>query len=126
LAAAIGQRLPSYATASGKAILAFVGEDLVWRVIKHGMHKFTQNTHPTPEALFDDLRLVREQGYAISEQEYEEEINAIAAPIFGRNNQPVGSLAVAGPAYRLSRERMIEISPVLVAITSEIRREINW
>jgi len=125
LAAAIGQRLPAYATASGKAILAFLPEKMVQRIVDRGMPQVTPYTHVSPNAFFQDLHSIREQGFAISEQEYEEEINAVAAPIFDLEEQPIASVAVAGPAYRLNRERMVEIGPTVVAAAQDITKEIK-
>jgi IclR family acetate operon transcriptional repressor len=125
LAAAIGQRLPAFATASGKAILGFMPEKQVRRILDQGMPQLTHYTLVSPDVLFDNLNSVREQGFAISEQELEEQINAVAAPIFDQEKHPIASIAVAGPAYRLTRERMMEIGPVLVATTREISQEIT-
>lgn len=124
LAAAIGQRLPAFATASGKAILGFLTEKQVKRILNRGMPKLTQYTLNSPDVLFDNLNTVRELGFAISEQELEEQINAVAAPIFDQEHYPIASIAIAGPAYRLTRERMMEIGPNLVATTQEISQEI--
>jgi DNA-binding IclR family transcriptional regulator len=44
LAAAIGQRLPAFATASGKAVLAFLPPESVRRILDHGMPRYTQFT----------------------------------------------------------------------------------
>ncbi len=123
LAAAIGQRLPAFATASGKAILGFMPEKLVRQILDRGMPQLTPYTLNTPDALFENFKSIRELGYAISEQELEEQINAVAAPIFDQGNHPIASIAVAGPAYRLTRERMREIGPGLVATTREIGQE---
>jgi IclR family transcriptional regulator, KDG regulon repressor len=124
LAAALGQRLPAFATASGKAILAYSSEEKVRPIIQRGMPKYTGTTPPSPEAFFNDLRQIRERGYALSEAEYEEGINAVAAPIFDPDGLPVASIAIAGPAYRLSHERMLEIGPVAIATAQEISREL--
>lgn len=125
LAAAIGQRLPAFATASGKAILAFLPDKVTLRILDRGMPQLTPYTHISSNTLFEDLRTIKEQGFAISEQEYEEEINAVAAPIFDPEGQPIASVAVAGPAYRLTRERMVEIGPVLLAAVQGITTEIK-
>jgi DNA-binding IclR family transcriptional regulator len=125
LASAIGQRLPAFATASGKAILAFTPDETVRRILERGMPQFTQRTIRSPEALFEDLRHVREQGFALDEQEYEEGINAVAAPILDLNGQPIASVAVAGPAYRLTRERMIKISPLVLTTAQDIAQEVE-
>jgi IclR family acetate operon transcriptional repressor len=125
LAASLGQRLPAFATASGKAMFAFMNRESVRRILDRGMPRYTQHTPLSPEALFIDLQTIREQGFAISDQEYEDEIRAVAAPIFDPEMHPIASVAVAGPAYRLTPERMREIGPVVVATTGEISREIS-
>jgi DNA-binding IclR family transcriptional regulator len=125
LAAALGQRLPAFATASGKAILAFLPEEAVQRILKRGMPQYTQNTPISLDAFFEDLRRVREQGYALSEQEYEEEINAVAAPIFDSEGKPIASVAIAGPSYRLTRERMINIGPQVWTTARDITQEMK-
>ena len=124
LAAAIGQRLPAFATASGKAILGFMPEEMVRRILVRGMPRLTPYTLISLEDFFENLISVRELGYAISEQELEEQINAVAAPIFDQDNHPIASIAVAGPAYRLNHGRMMEIGPSMVAMAKEISQEI--
>ena len=125
LAAAIGMRLPAYCTASGKAILAYLPEERIKRILASGMPRWTERTLVTPEALFENLRLVREQGVAFSEQEYEEGINAVGAPILDLNRLPVASVAVTGPAYRLTRARMLEICPFILSTVNSIAEELN-
>lgn len=122
LAAAPGQRLPAFCTASGKAILAFLPEDKVLDILALGMPKHTQNTFTTEEAFFEDISRTRENGYAISEQEFEDGINAIAAPIC---DHPIASVSIAGPSYRLTRERMIEIGPALLTTVKKIAQEVE-
>jgi DNA-binding IclR family transcriptional regulator len=122
LAAVPGQRLPAFCTASGKAILAFLPEEKVRDILSHGMPGYTQNTVTSVEAFFNDIHRTRDQGYAISEQEFEDGINAVAAPIC---KNPIASVSIAGPAYRLTRERMIEIGPHLLNIVKKIAQEVE-
>jgi len=123
IAAAVGQRLPAFCTASGKAFLAYMPADQVNRILSQGMSRYTDNTRVSPADLNQDLRVTRERGFAISEQEYEREINAVAAPILDSHGCPVAVIAIAGPAYRLSRERMLELGPSIRAATDAIARE---
>jgi IclR family acetate operon transcriptional repressor len=125
LAAAIGQRLPAFCTASGKAILAFLPLTTVEHILEHGMPKYSQFTPTSPAEYYKDLQQTREAGFSISDQEYEEGISAVSAPIFGKNGLPIAAVAVAGPAYRLSREKMVEIGPSVRDIALEISREIE-
>lgn len=125
LAAAIGFRLPAYCTASGKAILAFMPESAVLRALPDKIIAHTQNTLTTPDAILGELKLIRDRGVAFSEQEFETGINAVGAPILDFNNRPVGSIAITGPAYRLTRERIIEFVPLIKASADLISKEVS-
>lgn len=125
LAAATGQRLPAFCTASGKAILAFSPDDVVQQVMESGMPRYTHNTLVSPESFIENLNLTREQGFALSLQEFEEGINAIAVPILDHNKQPIASVAVAGPSHRLTLDKMIEIGPKILATVREISIEVE-
>ena len=125
LAAATGQRLPAFCTASGKAFLAFMPDEAVKRILEHGMTKYTQFTPTSVKTVLDDLHSTRQRGFAFSEQEYEDGINAVCAPILDSAGKPVAAIAVAGPAYRLTTERMHEIGPSVMATAQDIAREIE-
>lgn len=122
LAAVPGQRLPAFCTASGKAILAFLPDEQLKSVLERGMLKHTQATITTPEEFMKNVDVIRVRGFAISEQEFEDGINAIAAPI---HNQPIASISIAGPAYRLTRDRMLEIGPNILATAKKIALDVE-
>lgn len=125
IAAAVGQRLPVACTASGKAFLAYLPEAQVRAILQHGFHKYTDHTLLTWEALAQDLRQTRERGFAVSEQEFEVEINAVAAPILDAAGLPVAAVAVVGPTYRLPRPRMLEIGERVCQVTQGMAREVG-
>ena len=125
LAASVGQRLPAFSTASGKVILAYLPVEEVRRILSFGMPQQTQYTITSSDTFIESLDLIRQQGFAISTQEYEESINAIAAPILDSKGNPVGSISIAGPTYRLSQEKMIEISPTILEVARELSNEIK-
>jgi IclR family acetate operon transcriptional repressor len=125
LAAAVGQRLPAFATASGQAVLAFLPPARVRHILDQGMPRFTAFTPASPETLLDGLSGVRTAGFAISEREYEDEISAVAAPVFDQSQQPLASVAVAGPAYRLTRDQMQQMGPEVVLVAQAITRELE-
>ena len=125
LAAVTGQRLPAFSTASGKAILSFLPEEIVQQLLARGIPQYTQRTLTSPGDLLEDFYRARERGFAISEQEFEDGINAIAAPVFNASHEPIASISVAGPAYRLSKERMLEISPSVMDTANKIAHEVK-
>jgi IclR family acetate operon transcriptional repressor len=87
------------------------------------MIPYTANTCVTLSGLNKDLRLTRERGFAISQQEFEKDINAVAAPILDDSGYPVAVIAVAGPSYRLSLDQMNKIGISIQQATEAIARE---
>jgi DNA-binding IclR family transcriptional regulator len=124
LAAAVGQRLPAFFTASGKALLAYLPEEQAKKVISENLAESASHTSISPEMLAD-LRVTAERGYAIAEQEYEEAINAVAAPIFDADKHAIASVAIVGPSFRLTKDRLPELGESLRKMTQEIANEVG-
>jgi IclR family transcriptional regulator, KDG regulon repressor len=125
LAAAVGQRLPAFYTASGKALLAYLPEDQVKRIIEDNLAESANQTQGLIDEMLADLRITAERGYSISEQEYEEDINAVAAPIFDSENHPIASIAIVGPSFRLTRDRLPALGESLRKMTQLISSEVG-
>lgn len=125
IAAAPGERLPAFCTATGKAFLAFLPKTQVREIFKRGVRKYTQRTILSFLALCDDLRLTRERGYAMSIEEFEDSINAVAAPILDSHQRPLAAIAIVGPSFRLSPARMAELGQAVKTTADTIAREIS-
>ena len=125
IAAATGQRLPAFCTATGKAFLAYLPDEQVKAILSAGLTRFTENTHTTLADLYEDLRETRQRGFAISKQEYEKDINAIAAPILAADGYPLVAIAIVGPSFRLPQERMLELGRAIQSVNESIRREVG-
>ena len=125
IAAAVGQRLPAFCTATGKAFLAFLPLDQVERILAGGQPRHTQTTLTNPADLQRDLAATRERGFAISEQEFESDINAVAAPIRDPNGYPIGAIAIVGPSFRMPHERMLALGHTLLDATQAISHEVG-
>jgi len=104
----IGRRIPLHCTATGKAFLAYMEEDKASEIIyRVGLGKYMPNTITCPETLFKELREIRQQGYAIELEEFEDMINAIAVPVFNGYGEATFVIAVIAPLTRLTKERML-------------------
>ncbi len=125
IAAAPGQRLPAFATATGKAFMAFLPQAQLREILKYTRKKYTDKTQVSLAALRKDLQASRARGFAISEQEYEVGINAVAAPILDAKGYPLAVIALAGPSYRLGTDRLTELGQVLCASAEGIARDIG-
>ncbi|MDR0842148.1 MAG: IclR family transcriptional regulator [Acidobacteriota bacterium] len=126
LAAAVGQRLPAYFTASGKALLAFTPEDQVTKILAENLSEHDGDAELTIAEALEDLRRTAKRGYAISEQEYEDHINAVAAPIFDADRHAIASIAIVGPSFRLSKERLPELGESICRVSETIAQEVGF
>ncbi|MDA7425018.1 IclR family transcriptional regulator [Thalassococcus lentus] len=114
---------PLHATASGLCALAFGPEDLFQTALTK-MENFTSATPATPEALADLVAHIRLTGFGQADQIYEDEIQAIAAPVFDHTGNFAGAVAVASVASRFTSELEKTIKAELTIAAHEITR--NW
>jgi DNA-binding IclR family transcriptional regulator len=86
--------LPTHATAVGQAVLAFSPPDVVDRVIRHGLQRFTGTTGATAARLRHALKVTRLRGMAIACGELLPGHSAVAVPVFGPGGDVVAALEV--------------------------------
>lgn len=110
-----GKRLPIHRTALGKALAAELTEDeLVAIIEKTGLPPGTHNSHTTLEALQADLKLIRQRGYAIDDEEDELAMRCVGAPICDFSGKTVAAVSVTGLAHRTPPETIQEISLAVI------------
>src|SRR5665648_663039 len=108
--ARIGSRQPLYSTSMGKALLAHESPDVFDAVVQAELPQRTANTITAPDALMAELCRVRDNGYAIDDQENELEIRCVGAPVFNHRGDIVAAISLSGPATRMSTQRLTELS----------------
>jgi IclR family transcriptional regulator, KDG regulon repressor len=122
----LGEALPLHCTAAGKALLAFEPDDALRTLVPDGLPRFTERT-PDRQALVQQLRTVAAAGYAVDTGEHLEDVRAVAAPVRDYTRTVVGTLAVVGPAYRLSPERIEkELAPLVVKAGRELSSRLGF
>jgi len=127
LVSQIGESLPLHCTAVGKALLAFESEDELKARVPEALKKYTATTVTERQVLLQQLRAVVEKGYAVDAGEYQEDIRSIAVPIRDYTRRVVGTLAVSGPAYRMTPERLQkEMAPMVVKAGNELASRLGY
>jgi DNA-binding IclR family transcriptional regulator len=101
-----GSRVPVYATASGKAMLAYQGPALVERVVAAGMRRLTPLTITGRRQLLRRLAEIRRTGLAINHGERRPDIAAVAAPIFNARGECVAAISISGPVRRFQGDNL--------------------
>jgi DNA-binding IclR family transcriptional regulator len=105
-----GMRQPLHASASCRAMLAYVPQDELEAILARlPMPRLTPHTLTQATPLRDDLRRVRQRGYALDRGEHIEGVVCVAAPVFDRHAYPVASLTVTGPAGRMPEPQSAEL-----------------
>ena len=101
----VGRRIPLYCTSIGKTLLAFSKEEEREAALKDvRLLAFTKKTLSTRTALNAELARIRKQGYAMDDEEHEEGIHCIGAPIFDYTGAIVATISVSWPGFRYKRE----------------------
>ncbi|RQG90076.1 IclR family transcriptional regulator [Natrarchaeobius halalkaliphilus] len=119
----VGRYFHMHSSASGKAMLAEYSEQRVDEIIdKWGLPKYTENTITDIDELRGELETIREQGYAVNQQEELEGLHSVAMVINNPDGSVFGSLDVSGPPYRLPEDHEIaaQLQPVVEELESEL------
>jgi DNA-binding IclR family transcriptional regulator len=122
----VGRRMCAHCTAAGKVLLAHLAPGRLARVLTAELPRFTVSTITDPRALEQELVQVREQGYAISQEELEDGLNAIAAPIYDHTGKAIAAASIAGPAYRVPPALFSHLAAQLQGMTTEISRQLGY
>jgi len=95
----IGKSFPLHCTAMGKIHLAYGDATLRDHIMKSKLEPFTEQTITTPSQLKSELARVRDQGFAIDDEEISRGLTCIAAPIFGLNGDVIAALSLTAPTH---------------------------
>jgi DNA-binding IclR family transcriptional regulator len=122
----VGRRNPAHCTAVGKAILAFLPENELGDVIqKRGLRAYTRNTITTLAQLKRDLQLVRQRGYSLDNEEIEEGLKCIGAPVRDYSGKVIASVSIAGPAFRLTKDKIAALAQAVVETAHALSTELG-
>ncbi len=127
VAISVGTRFPAYATSMGRVLLAALSEPELERYLAEATFEaFTSRTVTDPDRLRAIVREVARQGYAIVDQELEEGLRAIAAPIRGAADVGTAAINVSAHASRVSMAAMrSEILPALLGTVGQIEADLR-
>jgi len=117
----IGSRMPAYCTSIGKVLLAHLPEKALEQYLSVAkLEPWTEHTWTDRDGLREHLQQIREQGYAINNQENLIGLLAVAVPVWDPLRRVVAGLSVHGPEARLSKARACEIIPVMTSAGESI------
>ena len=116
----VGNRVPLHATGAGKALLASLAPARRDGVLDRlELRPYTPRTITDHNALRRALEEVRERGYAIDDEEFDEGVRCVAVAV-GAPNEAVGAISISAPAARLTRQHCVELVPTLRRSAAEL------
>lgn len=122
-----GSRTHIHCTAAGKAMLAFLSTDVCDALIARlPFPRLTRRTIVTPAAFKLALDRVREAGYAMDDEEFEDGLRCVGAPVFDHRGHVVASLSLAAPVFRLGRDRLRQVVRTVVEAARRLSAEIGY
>ena len=123
---AIGRGYPAHATSLGKLLLAHLTADARDLVLaERGLSRCTPNTITGRDRLNTELDLIRSQGFAVDDEEYEEGLRCIGAPIVGHTGHVVAAIGIGGPVTRVTPQRVGELAELVMSAAASLSRRMG-
>jgi DNA-binding IclR family transcriptional regulator len=123
----VGRREPAHSTALGKAILScYPLADVKTFLAAHGLRAVTPKTITDPEKFLAELECVREQGYAVDDEENEIGGRCIAVPIFDHAGSVVAAVSISAPTARLPMSDVPQAGAMVRETAKAISRNLGY
>lgn len=124
----VGKRIYLHATGAGKVILAHLPPAERDTVLdRTGLPARTPNTITNREELESALVNIREQGYAVNDEEGTSGLRTVAAPVFGPTGGVVGALSVSAPSRRIQEARTtLELAETVQGSANELELKLTY
>jgi IclR family acetate operon transcriptional repressor len=120
----MGLSVPLSCSAAGHAWLSMMSdEEALERVARQGFgaqDKYGPNAPTSVMALLPYLRSARERGFSMITEVFAPGMTAMSAPVLGQDGRALGVVTIAGPMFRLTEPRMVELGPRLLETAAEI------
>ncbi len=122
----LGARAPIHAVATGKVILAHQQPDDLEDILPETLEAYTDTTLASKEGLMEELKQVREKGYAINIGEWRTGVNGVAAPIWNASREVNIGIGITGPAERMNTSSLLDFAPQVMQVANNISRKIGY
>jgi len=123
----LGTRGHFNCTALGKALVAFLPKSEREKIYQNlGFHKSTKNTITSKKQFEKEISKVRSKGFAIDNEENEEDIQCIAAPIRDYSSEVIAAISISGPSYRFNIKEEKTIRKEIIQYAQNISKCLGY
>ena len=111
----VGRLEELHCTAVGKSLLAFIDAP-----IPEVLPYRTEQTFTCKAEFEKHLELIRQQGYALDDEENFEGVRCLAAPVFDKSGAAIACIGISGPTVRMTREKINDFAATLLDTSKEL------
>lgn len=122
--AKLASRSPAHASASGKALLAWMDERALAELPAR-LQRFTPRTHRSRSALLAELRTIRHKGFAVNRGEWHADIGGVASPVHDASGSVIASLGIHMLASHLTAHRIRECGSIVAAHARRLTHDLG-
>jgi DNA-binding IclR family transcriptional regulator len=123
----IGFRSPLHATSAGKLMLAHQPAARIDFILSnHDFIPYTEQTITNADDLRRHFAQIRQQGYSVDDEEFEQGLRCLAAPIRDSTHEVFAGVSISGPTQRMTRERVASLIPLLLERTEQMSRTLGY
>jgi DNA-binding IclR family transcriptional regulator len=127
MAANVNTYAPVHSTGVGKSMLAFLHPIEAEEILKkRSRSKLTPKTITSVPAHLKAFKRIREQGFAIDNEETETGARCVAAPIFNSQGRPIGAMSVSGPVSHMTGNAVAQIAQALIEATRRVSGQLGF
>lgn len=122
----VGKSIPLYCSGVGKAMLADMPDskiDSIWK--RSSIHRLTEYTVTKYTDFMSLINDVRENGYAMDNEENELGVRCIAVSLKGYNGKSTYAISISAPKDRMSDERVMELKEMILRVKQQIEDEVG-
>lgn len=98
----VGDQMAVNANAGAKTIMAFSPPEMIEKHLTGSLKIFTTKTVTDPEKIRTEYEEIRKTGLAYDREEYDEDVHAVAAPVYNHEDRVVAAVVLIAPAFRIS------------------------
>jgi DNA-binding IclR family transcriptional regulator len=123
----VGARTPVHCTSVGKAMLAFWDLPEAEAFFRGRIFKArTRKTITGSLRLKQDLRAIRTRGYSIDDEEFEDGLRCIGAPVRDASGLVIAAISIAGPTFRVTESRIAAIGAAVSKAALSISSQLGY
>jgi DNA-binding IclR family transcriptional regulator len=123
----VGYPRPAHCTAIGKVLLAWLPDaERTAFLAQARLEARTPRTITSIPLLEQELVKVRAQGYAFDDEEFTQGIRCLASPVRNFTGRVAAALGISAPVWRLSLDRVAELTSVVMAIGATLSRQLGY